>query len=109
MPVKLPRGLAAYFDAGRTGDPDAVAAAFTETGIVKDEGKLHQGREAIRDWMAEAAQRYGYTAEPFLITDEQGRIQVSAHVTGRFPGSPIDLRFLFLLAADRIAALEITA
>jgi hypothetical protein len=33
---------------------------------------------------------------------------VTAHVAGDFPGSPIDLRYAFVLAGDRIARLEIT-
>ncbi|WP_424135315.1 nuclear transport factor 2 family protein [Roseomonas chloroacetimidivorans] len=108
MTVQLPRGIQAYFDADRDGGPEAVAAAFTESGIVKDKGKTHRGRDAIRSWMAEAAQQYSYTMNPFLIATENGKTQVTAHVVGDFPGSPVDLRFLFLLAGDKIAELEIT-
>jgi hypothetical protein len=107
MTVQLPRGIQAYFDADRDGGPEAVAAAFTESGIVKDKGKTHRGRDAIRSWMAEAAQQYSYTMNPFLIATENGMIQVTAHVVGDFPGSPVDLRFFFLLAGDKIAELEI--
>jgi len=32
---------------------------------------------------------------------------VTSHVVGDFPGSPIDLRYLFVLDDDRIAELEI--
>jgi len=106
--IELPKAIEAYFDADRDGGPDAVAAAFTESGIVKDKGKTHKGRAAIRDWMADAAQQYSYTVEPFLIATENGKIQVTSHAVGDFPGSPIDLRFIFVLAGDKIAELEIT-
>jgi SnoaL-like domain len=108
MTVELPKGIEAYFDADRDGGPDAVAAAFTEDGIVKDKGKTHRGRDAIRKWMAESAQEYSYTVEPFFIGTENGKTQVTAHAVGTFPGSPIDLRFFFVLADDKIAELEIT-
>lgn len=108
MRIKLPRAIEAYFEADRTGSPDAIAAAFTENGIVKDKGKTHRGRAAIRAWMVEAAQLYTYTAEPFFIATENGKTQVTAHVVGTFPGSPIDLRFFFVLADDKVAELEIT-
>lgn len=108
MTIKLPKAIAAYFDADRNGVPDAIAAAFTETGIVKDKGQIHRGRDAIRAWMADEAQQYSYTVEPFLIATENGKTQVTAHAVGDFPGSPIDLRFFFVLANDKVSELEIT-
>ena len=108
MTVKLPKAIDAYFEADRTGSPDAIAATFTENGIVKDKGEIHRGRDAIRAWMADEAQQYSYAVEPFLIATENGRTQVTAHTVGDFPGSPIDLRFIFVLADDQVAELEIT-
>lgn len=108
MHIELPRAIEAYFEADRIGSPDAIAGAFTEEGVVKDKGKTHRGRAAIREWMVEAAQLYTYTVEPFFIATESGKTQVTAHVVGTFPGSPIDLRFFFVLADDKVAELEIT-
>ena len=108
MTLKLPKAIDAYFEADRTGSPDEIAATFTEVGIVKDKGKTHRGRAAIRAWMADEAQQYSYTVEPFLMTTENGKTQVTAHAAGDFPGSPIDLRFFFVLANDKVAELEIT-
>ncbi|OAE48988.1 nuclear transport factor 2 family protein [Agrobacterium tumefaciens] len=108
MTVKLPKGIEAYFEADRTGSAEAIAATFTEDGVVKDKGKTHKGRKAIHDWMADEAQQYSYTVEPFLITTENGKTQVTAHTAGDFPGSPIDLRFIFVLFGDKVAELEIT-
>lgn len=108
MTLKLPKAIEAYFEADRTSSPDAIAATFTEDGIVKDKGKTHRGRDAIRAWMADEAQQYSYTVEPFLMTTENEKTQVTAHAAGDFPGSPIDLRFFFVLANDKVAELEIT-
>ena len=108
MTVELPKGIEAYFTADRDGGPDAVAAAFTEDGVVKDEGKTHKGRDAIRQWKAGTTQKYTYTMEPFLVTNEDGKTQVTCHVVGDFPGSPVDLRFFFVLENDRIAQMEVT-
>ncbi|TZG32452.1 nuclear transport factor 2 family protein [Agrobacterium sp. B1(2019)] len=108
MTIKLPKAIEAYFEADRTNSPDAIAATFTENGIVKDKGKTHRGRDAIRTWMADEAQQYGYTVEPFFMTTENGRTQITSHAAGDFPGSPIDLRFFFVLAGDKVAELEIT-
>lgn len=108
MALMLPTAIQAYFNADREGIPDAVAAAFTANGIVKDKGKTHRGRKAIRAWMADESQQYSYTVEPFMITTENGKTVVTSHAAGDFPGSPIDLRFLFVLAGDAVAELEIT-
>ncbi|WCJ64972.1 nuclear transport factor 2 family protein [Agrobacterium tumefaciens] len=108
MTLKLPKAIEAYFEADRTSSPDAIAATFSDDGIVKDTGKTHRGRDAIRAWMADEAQQYSYTVEPFLMTTENGKTQVTAHAAGDFPGSPIDLRFFFVLANDKVAELEIT-
>ena len=108
MTVKLPKAIEAYFDADRSGNPELVANAFTENGIVKDKGEIHRGRDAIRTWMAGESQQYDYTVEPFLIATEDGKNVVTAHTVGSFPGSPIDLRFLFVIAEDKVAELEIT-
>jgi hypothetical protein len=108
MAIRLPPAIEAYFKADRTGCPDAIAASFTADGIVRDRGMTHRGRDAIRHWMVEALKQYSYTAEPFYIVTENGKIQVTAHTVGTFPGSPIDLRFFFVLAGDKVAELEIT-
>lgn len=108
MTIKLPKAIEAYFDADKDGNPDAVAAAFIANGNVKDKGKTHRGRDSIRQWMADESTQYTYTVEPFMITTENGVTQVTAHAVGTFPGSPIDLRFLFVLAGDKVAELEIT-
>ncbi|MET0282244.1 MAG: nuclear transport factor 2 family protein [Steroidobacteraceae bacterium] len=108
MTVELPESITAYFRADREGDPDAVAAAFTENGTVKDEGKTHAGRDAIRQWKAGTAQKYTYTMEPLSVATRDGKTEVICHVVGDFPGSPVDLRFSFALAGDKIAALEVS-
>ena len=108
MTIKLPKGIEDYFEADRTGSPDVIASTFTQNGIVKDKGLTHRGRDAIRAWMADEAQQDSYTVEPFLITSENDKTLVTAHALGNFPGSPIDLRFFFVLVNDKVAELEIT-
>lgn len=108
MTVQLPKNIEAYFDADREGGPDAVAATFVDDAIVKDEGKTHRGRDAIRQWKAETTQKFTYTVEPFFITTEHGKTHVTSRVSGDFPGSPVELQYVFVVAGDKIAQLEIT-
>ena len=106
MSITLPPAISAYFAADRA-DGDAVAQCFTEDAVVIDENRTHAGRDAIRRWREEAAQKFSYEVDPFAVSGEADRMVVSAHLTGNFPGSPVDLRYRFTLAGDRIARLEI--
>lgn len=107
MALDLPKPIAAYFEADRSRNADAVAACFTADGVVKDERKRHAGPDAIRRWKAEASTAYTYTVEPHTIGTHGDRTVVMSAVTGNFPGSPVDLRYFFVLEGDRIAELEI--
>ena len=108
MTVKLPAIIAEYFDADRKRSADAVADCFTDDAIVKDEGHSYTGRDAIRQWKADSSTKYTYSVEPFSIAAEGDKTTVVSHLAGDFPGSPLDLRYLFVLEGQKIAGLEIT-
>jgi len=105
--IHLPDVIATYFAADKSGNAETMSECFTPDAIVIDEGNTYTGRDAIRQWMANASTQYTYTVEPFALSEEGGRTVVTSHLVGNFPGSPVDLRYLFVLDGDRIAALEI--
>lgn len=107
MDVQLPIPIAAYFEADGSRDAGAVADCFSVDGLVKDQRRTHLGREAIRRWKAEAASSFAYTVEPFAIGVDGARTVVTSQVVGDFPGSPVDLRYIFVLDDDCISKLEI--
>lgn len=107
MAIELPAPIAAYFQADRKGDPQLLSHCFTPTAKVIDEGNIYEGRQEIAQWIAGASTQYTYTAEPFEMFEQDGRVVVTSHLVGNFPGSPVNLRYLFDLAGDEIAALEI--
>ena len=63
---------------------------------------------AIKAWKTAASAKYTYTSEPFALEQKDGEYIVTSRVTGDFPGSPVDLRFIFRLERGKIASLEIT-
>lgn len=107
MTIELPKAISDYFEADRGKDPEAVAQCFAENAVVKDEGHTYTGSDAIRQWKAHASAKYTYTVDPFSIVAEGERTVVTSHLAGDFPGSPTDLRYVFLLADETIAELEI--
>lgn len=107
MTIKLPEAIARYFAADKQSNAQAISECFTPDATVIDEGNTYAGRDAIRTWMANASTQYTYTVEPFAMAEENGRTVVTSHLVGNFPGSPVDLRYRFVIAGDRIAELEI--
>jgi len=104
--LSLPKPIAAYFTADED-DAKAVSQCFTENALVKDEGHTHTGRTAIEKWKTDASAKYQYTSEPFACEEKEGKLVVTSHLVGNFPGSPIDLRFFFQLEGEKISSLEI--
>lgn len=107
MSIKLPNPVAAYFAADAV-DSEAVSQCFTENAVVKDEKHTYMGVSAIRQWKTDSSKKYTYTTEPFAIEEKDGKAIVTSHVAGNFPGSPVDLRYLFTLEGNKISFLEIT-
>jgi hypothetical protein len=107
MNIKLPDPIAAYFAADKL-DGEAIARCFTKDAVVKDEGNTYAGIAAIKQWKDETTSKYTYTSEPFRCEERNDTTIVAAHLTGTFPGSPVDLRFFFHVERDRISSLEIT-
>ena len=106
MTTSMPLPIVAYFAADGH-DGGAVAECFTDDATVKDEGKTYTGHADISDWKANSSRKFAYTVAPFAIENADGRVVVTAKVAGNFPGSPIDLRYLFAVEGSKIASLEI--
>lgn len=107
MSIELPGAIAAYFAKDKKADATGISECFTQDAIVIDEGNTYVGRDAIRKWIANASKKYTYTVEPFLIEKMGDKTIVSSHLVGNFPGSPVDLRYFFVIDGDKIAELEI--
>jgi hypothetical protein len=105
--MNLPRPVAAYLAAEQARDPDAQALCFTDDAIVRDEDREYRGHDAIRTWKRDALQKYGYDLEPLDASLSGDRVRVRVRMTGRFPGSPVELDYTFTLRDDLIASLEI--
>lgn len=108
MPA-LPPPVAAYVEAANRLDAEAMLAPFAADAVVRDEGRDHPGRDAVRAWIVETNCKYRVQVTPltFAATDAGG--VMTARVEGDFPGSPAILTYRFALADGRIAGLEIGA
>lgn len=107
MPFDLPAPIADYFSAANAAQAAKAALSFTLDATVADEGRVHKGTAEIAAWIADVAEKYACTATPTDARADDGRTVVTATVDGNFPGSPIELDYVFRLADGKIAHLEI--
>jgi hypothetical protein len=107
MSAKLSEPLATYFAGHNNHDVDAMIGLFTEGATVKDEGQERRGLPAIRKWMEESNAKYSVTVAVFNVAETAANTTVTGRVSGNFPGSPVELRFIFTLDQGKITRLEI--
>jgi len=106
--TKLAGPVANYIAAANAHDIDAMMSIFNEEAVVRDEAKERQGIAAIRQWAVEVSEKYHATVEALDVAQTDVKTILSGRVSGDFPGSPIDLRYVFTLAGGKIECLEIS-
>ncbi len=104
--MNLPTVISELVKAQNNFDSAAYVRCFTETAVVFDEGKTHNGRVEIEQWIDKSNKEYQASMKP-LFYDEKENI-LSAEIDGSFPGSPVILKFYFQLSNGLIQSLNIT-
>jgi len=89
------------------GDTEALAECFAEDAVVRDEGKTIEGLATIKRWKAETKKKYQHTIEPLAVAQKDGKTIVTNRLTGNFPGSLVELEFVFTLDGNKITSLDI--
>ena len=107
MDVSLPVPIATYLAAENQGRTEIVAECFAENAVVRDEGQTIEGLAGIKQWLRETKSKYQHTIELLAFSQKDGKAIVTNRLIGNFPGSPIELEFVFTLDGDKITALEI--
>src|SRR5258708_2632075 len=103
-----PDVIARYLGLAAEGDLDALVGCFADDAEVVDEDQTFSGHEEIRRWRETVTSKFTYTVE--VLTSEAlgaDNFVVTAQLEGNFPGSPVQLRFRFVLRDGLIVALEI--
>jgi ketosteroid isomerase-like protein len=103
----LPPSLVAYLNSEATTDVESLANCFAADAVVHDEGRAIRGLDAIKAWKKDAKAKYQYTVKPLDAVQDQATVTMRARLSGKFPGSPIEVTYRFVLVNDKIALLEI--
>jgi hypothetical protein len=107
MPKTLPEPIAAYIEAANNQDIDAVAQCFNDDAVVRDERIERRGIAAVREWAEEVSKKYHPTVSVIEIAAMAGKTIIAGRVSGDFPGSPVELLYVFTLDGNKILRLEI--
>jgi hypothetical protein len=107
MSITLRPPIDLYFTSENAHHPSAIDRCFAAGAVVLDEGKTITSVAAIKAWRIETGEKYHHVVEPLSVSTRDGKVVVTAKVSGNFPGSPIKLEHLFQIESGRIASLEI--
>jgi len=107
VPIEIPSAIASYVAAENGGDIEALEQCFAKDAVVRDEGQTIEGLDAIKQWKAETKRKYQHIIEPLAVAQKEGKIIVTNRLIGNFPGSPIELDFVFTLDGNKVGSLEI--
>jgi ketosteroid isomerase-like protein len=103
--MNLPNAVTELVKAQNNFDSAAYANCFTETAVVFDEGKTHNGRTEIKDWIDKANKEYQATMKPLDYSEAEQTLK--AEVAGNFPGSPAILTYYCEFEDGLIRSLKI--
>jgi len=103
--MNLPKVVTELVKAQNDFDSLAYANCFTETAVVFDEGKTHQGREEIAHWIELANKQYQATMQPLEYSEAERSLKTK--VSGTFPGSPITMIYQYEFKDGLIQSLKI--
>ncbi|MFI6350065.1 nuclear transport factor 2 family protein [Streptomyces sp. NPDC050560] len=111
MTVQIPMQAVRYLVAS-DGEPEDVLPALAPGATIIDEGRSHTGEGAILEWRrrSRSGGEFRYTRSFLgLLPSASGTFTATYRIEGNFPGSPVDLRYVFTLDDDGLVTrLEIT-
>lgn len=106
--MNLPKIITDLVNAQNSFDSIAYTNCFSETAVVFNEGKTHNGRIEIQHWIEESNEKYRSVMKPLEYTENGTSSVLSAECSGTFPESPIVLKFHFDIVDELIQHLKVT-
>ncbi|KAA6438514.1 nuclear transport factor 2 family protein [Dyadobacter flavalbus] len=106
--MNLPKIVADLVKTQNSFDSVAYANCFSETAVVFDEGRTHNGRKEIEHWIADSNERYKATIKPVSFEEKETESLLKAETSGNFEGSPIILNYHLVIANELIQSLKVS-
>ena len=106
--MDLPKIVSDLIKTQNSFDSVAYADCFSETAVVFDEGKTHNGKKEIERWIADSNERYKAIIKPLSFEENDTESILKAETSGNFEGSPIVLTYHMKIAGELIQSLKVT-
>ncbi|SEI37107.1 hypothetical protein SAMN04487995_0056 [Dyadobacter koreensis] len=106
--MDLPKIVSDLIKTQNSFDSVAYADCFSETAVVFDEGKTHNGKKEIERWIADSNERYKAIIKPLSFEENDTESILKAETSGNFEGSPIVLTYHMKIADELIQSLKFT-
>jgi hypothetical protein len=105
--AKTPRVVTRFIEAMNQSDALTASACFTDDASVDEQFGHHVGRAAIQQWILTVFRDFQPTLLPLRRVTSTVDASLAVSLSGRFPGSPVQVDFHFTLSGRRIARLTI--
>jgi len=106
--MNLPKVILDLVKTQNNFDSVAYANCFSETAVVFDEGKTHNGKKEIANWIEDANERYKPTIQLINFEENEMGSLLKVETSGNFEGSPIVLNYQMEIGDGLIKSLKIT-
>lgn len=103
----LPQAVAQYIKSADDHDTDALVETLTDDAVVDDEGRVHKGKEEIREWNKNSVAKFACKYEITNVATEGNETVATITVSGNFSRSPVSLFYAFELSNEKVARLTI--
>ncbi len=105
--MKISEFVDNYFDALNTKQAEKQIGYFTEEASVIDVDEAFNGKAAIKKWIIESNLKFEAFTKVIDVKTSGASVNVLTTVSGNFPGSPVDLKYNFVMADEKIKSLNI--
>lgn len=105
--ANVPRVVLRFIDAMNRSDALEAIDCFTADASVDEQFGHHAGRAEIQQWILGVFREYQPTLLPLRPIVSGADASLAVSLSGRFPGSPVQLDFHFTLSGRKIARLTI--
>ena len=108
MSLNLAKPIADFIDANARLDIEGMMKTFLPNSVFIDNGKLFDGKAAIRHLLEEELLPVKAIFTPETTKEYNGEIVLEGPGHGDFPGSPIRFTYRFTLAGNAIKTLKVS-
>lgn len=105
--MKISEFVDNYFEALNTKQIEKQIDYFTEDASVIDVDETFKGKAVIKKWISESNSKYDAFSKVIDVKTSGVNVNVLTTVSGNFPGSPVDLKYNFVMLNEKIKSLDI--